>query len=40
MQRKLAAQLAIQSGLEVVSFEHFDCLVFERGEMLKMFSPR
>ncbi|WP_067106414.1 hypothetical protein [Sphingopyxis granuli] len=40
MQRKLAAQLAIQSGLEVVSFEHFDCLVFERGETLKMFSPR
>lgn len=40
MQRKLAAQLAIQGGLEVISFEHFDCLVFERGETLKMFSPR
>ena len=39
MQRKLAAQLATQSGLEVVSFEHFDCLVFERGETLKMLSP-
>ena len=40
MQRTLTAQLAIRSGLEVVSFQHFDCLVFERGESLRMFSPR
>ncbi|KTE00818.1 hypothetical protein [Sphingopyxis sp. H115] len=40
MQRKLAAQLAIQSGLEVISFEHFDGLVFKRGPTLKMFSSR
>jgi hypothetical protein len=40
MQRNLAAQLAKQSGLEVISFQHSDCLVFERGETLKMFLPR
>lgn len=40
MQRKLTSQLADQSGLEVISFQHFDCLVFERGEILKMFLPR
>jgi hypothetical protein len=39
MQRTLTAQLANQSGLEVISFQHSDCLVFERGETLKMFLP-
>ena len=39
MQRKLTAQLAIQGGLEVISFQHCDCLVFERRETLKMLSP-
>jgi hypothetical protein len=40
MQRTLTTQLADQSGLEVISFQHCDCLVFERGETLKMFLPR
>lgn len=40
MQRTLAAHLASQSNLEVVSFQHFDCLLFERGETWKMFLPR
>jgi len=40
MQRILTAQLANQSGLDVISFQHADCLVFERGETLKMFLPR
>lgn len=40
MQRTLTAQLAYQSGTEVISFQHFDCLLFERGEVLKMFLPR
>lgn len=39
MQRTLTAQLASQSGLEVVSFQHYDCLLFERGETWKMFLP-
>ena len=39
MQRILTAQLANQSGLEVISFQHADCLIFERGETLKMFLP-
>ena len=39
MQRNLTAQLANQSGLEVISFQHSDCLIFERGETLKMFLP-
>lgn len=39
MQRALTAQLANQSGLEVISFQHCDCLVFERGGTLKMFAP-
>lgn len=39
MQRDLAAKLASQGGLEVVSFRHFDCLLFARGEVLKMFMP-
>jgi hypothetical protein len=40
MQRILTAQLANQSGLEVVLFQHADCLVFDRGETLKMFLPQ
>jgi hypothetical protein len=40
MQRKLTSQLAAMSGLEVISFQHFDCLVFERSETLKMFRPQ
>jgi hypothetical protein len=40
MQRMLTAQLASQSGLEVVSFQHYDCLIFERGETLKLFLPQ
>lgn len=40
MQRTLTAHLAGQSGLEVVSFQHYDCLLFERGETWKMFLPR
>jgi hypothetical protein len=40
MQRTLTSQLADQSGLEVISFQHCDCLVFERGESAKMFLPR
>ncbi len=40
MQRILTAQLANQSGLEVIAFQHSDCLIFERGETLKMFLPR
>ena len=40
MQRDLTAQLADASGIEVVSFRHFDCLVFSRGEILKSFIPR
>ena len=40
MQRILTGQLANQSGLEVISFQHSDCLVFERGETLKMFQPQ
>ncbi|MBN8817307.1 MAG: hypothetical protein J0I80_01150 [Sphingomonas sp.] len=39
MQRTLAAKLASQAGLDVVSFQHFDCLLFERGETWKMFLP-
>jgi hypothetical protein len=39
VQRELTAQLAASSGLEVLSFRHFDCLVFARGEILKMFRP-
>jgi hypothetical protein len=39
MQRILTAQLANQSGLKVISFQHYDCLVFERGETLKLFLP-
>jgi hypothetical protein len=39
MQRELTAQLGASSGLEVLSFRHFDCLVFSRGEILKMFRP-
>jgi hypothetical protein len=39
MQRELTADLTRQSGLEVVSFRHFDCLLFSRGEILKMFIP-
>lgn len=39
MQRTLTAQLANQSGLEVVSFQHHDCLLFTRGETWKMFLP-
>ncbi|MBJ7501286.1 MAG: hypothetical protein JHC57_16135 [Sphingopyxis sp.] len=39
MQRRLTTQLANQSGLEVISFQHCDCLVFSRGETLKMFAP-
>lgn len=40
MQRKLTAQLAHQSGFELISFQHFDCLVFERGETSKFFLPQ
>ena len=40
MQRELTAQLASASGMEVVSFRHFDCLLFSRGEILKTFIPR
>jgi len=40
MQRNLTVQLASQSGLEVVSFQHYDCLLFERGETWKMFLPQ
>lgn len=39
MQRDLTARIAEQSGLEVISFRHFDCLVFARGEIIKMFLP-
>ena len=40
MQRILTAQLANQGGLEVISFQYADCLVFDRGETLKMFRPQ
>jgi hypothetical protein len=40
MQRALTSQLAVQSGLEIISFQHCDCLVFSRGDTLKMFLPR
>lgn len=40
MQRILTAQLANQSGLEVISSQHYDCLVFEHGETLKLFLPQ
>jgi len=40
MQRTLTADLAFQSGLEIVSFQYYDCLLFQRGETLKMFLPR
>ena len=40
MQRILTAQLANQSGLDVISFQHYDCLIFERGETLKLFLPQ
>ena len=40
MQRELTAQLASASGMEVMSFRHFDCLLFSRGEILKTFMPK
>lgn len=40
MQRQLTTKLANQSGLEVISFQHCDCLIFESGETLKMFLPQ
>jgi hypothetical protein len=39
MQRELTSELANKNDLEVMSFRHFDCLLFERGEILKMFRP-
>jgi hypothetical protein len=39
MQRTLTAELAELSELQVISFRHFDCLVFSRGEILKLFRP-
>jgi hypothetical protein len=39
MQRILTLQLAAQSGLETISFQHYDCLVFNRGDCLKLFKP-
>jgi hypothetical protein len=40
MQRALTSQLGNQSGLDVISFQHFDALLFRRGETLKMFRPQ
>ena len=40
MQRALASKLASLSGLELISLRHFDCLLFERSEVVKMFLPR
>lgn len=40
MQRELAAQLAAQVGMEVISFRHFDCVLFSRTSILKMFRPQ
>jgi hypothetical protein len=39
MQRELTAELAKIGGLEVVSLRDYDCLLFSRGETLKMFRP-
>ena len=40
MQRETTALLSQQSGLESISLRHFDCIVFQRGEVMKMFAPR
>lgn len=40
MQRELAARLADQGGLEIISFQNCDCLLMERGEAIKMFLPK
>ena len=40
MQRALASKLASLGDLETISLRHFDCLVFERSEVVKMFQPK
>ncbi len=39
LQRELTANLARTGGYEVISFKNYDCLMFSRGETLKMFLP-
>ena len=39
MQRAITAKIAQQTGLELVSFRHYDCLLFSRGEFVKLFMP-
>ena len=39
-QRKLTAELADLTGLSVMSFRHFDCLLFSGDEILKLYCPR
>ena len=39
-QRQLTAGLGDLTGLPVMSFRHFDCLLFSDGEILKLYCPR
>ena len=39
MQRDTTAQIGEQYDIETISLRYFDCLLFERGEVFKMFMP-